>query len=307
VYREFELPPAVRLSLDPAADQVRVRDASTVLLVRDVVAANSPCPDREASGVEVFAFRRVRGMAFAAGMLVFPGGSLDPQDLSERLPWRNLPPGSTATPGAPGDLVSGVVAAAVRETFEECGVLLAVPDQGAVQEPGAVQDRGAVPGRSGPPAELTALREAMVDGRATLADVLRHSGLALDAGLLHPWARWVTPPGETRRFDTRFYLARVPAGQDALDLGGEGEAAGWLGAREALVRHAAGELPMLPPTQVALEELAQAGSVTELLATARPVPVVRPDVVEVERPGGSTVRVLRVALGGGTGSDRSPA
>ncbi len=295
MYREFDLPPAVRLPLraaaDPATDQVQVpvRDASTVLLVRDAPAAHASGTGPVAAGVEVFAFRRVRAMAFAAGMLVFPGGSMDPQDLSGELPWRSRPAGSTAAGGAAGDdgaagnLASGVVAAAVRETFEECGVLLAVPDPGAAP--------------SGTSVDLTRLREALVAGRATLADVLRESGLVLDAGLLHPWARWITPPGETRRFDTRFYLARVPAGQEPLDLGGEGEAAGWLNAAQALARHAAGDLPLLPPTQVALEELAAARSVAALFATERPVPVVRPEVAEVQRPDGTTVRVLRAALG----------
>jgi len=98
----------------------------------------------------------------------------------------------------------------------------------------------------------------------------------------------------------------VPAGQEPLDLGGEGEAAGWLNARAALTRHAAGELPMLPPTQVTIEELAAAGSVDALFATPRHVRVVRPEVVDVEQDG-STQRVLRIPLGddgAATGSTR---
>ena len=262
-YREFSLPPSVRLSLDASADQVPVRDAATVLLVRDAAGRDRSDPSARTAGVEVFVFRRVRGMAFAAGMLAFPGGASDPQDTAPELAWAGA--------------ASGPVATAVRETFEECGVLIARPGPGAAQ--------------------LPALREALLGGRATLADVLRQAGAVLDAGLLHPWARWVTPPGETRRFDTRFYLARVPAGQEPLDLGGEGEAAGWQRARDALARQAAGELPILPPTQVALEEVAAAASVDALFATVRGVPAVRPQVVEVDGPDGGTVRVLRIAIG----------
>ena len=261
---------------EPAADLVPVRDASTVMLVRD------------AEGVEVFAFRRARRMAFAAGMLVFPGGSVDPQDRSDQLPWRRRPAGSELAAAG-----SELVAAAVRETFEECGVLLAVPDPGATS-PG---DGSAGVDAVAPDTDLVAVREALLDGRCTLADVLHRRGLALDADLLHPWARWVTPPGEVRRFDTRFYLARVPAGQEPLDLGGEGEGAAWLNARTALARHAAGELPMLPPTLVAIEELAAAESVEALFATRRAVSVVRPEVIDVQRADGSIERVLRIEVG----------
>ena len=80
--------------------------------------------------------------------------------------------------------------------------------------------------------------------------MLTQAGLVAAASALRPWARWVTPEFERRRFDTWFYLARLPDGQEARDLGGEGEQAAWLDPADALDRHAAGELPMLPPTQV---------------------------------------------------------
>ena len=182
-----------------------------------------------------------------------------------------------------------VLAAAVRETFEECGVLLA-------------RDRA---GRAPDADELASAaweerRIGLAEARVPLATVLIQAGLAAAASALHPWARWITPGFERRRFDTWFYLARLPAGQQPRDLGGEGERAAWLDPADALERHSAGELPMLPPTQVCLEELAAAGSVEELLSTPR---VVRPVSPWVGR--GRDGLVLRIDLDGrGGGAPR---
>jgi 8-oxo-dGTP pyrophosphatase MutT (NUDIX family) len=227
--------------------------------------------------VEVFAFRRVPRMVFAPGMLVFPGGSVDAADADPATPW-DVPVDDTAAPS---------LAAAVRETFEECGVLLARNRSGTPLDAG---------GLASPVWEER--RIALAEGRLALAAVLTQAGLVASASALHPWARWVTPAFERRRFDTWFYLARVPEGQEPRDLGGEGEQAGWLEPAAALERHAGGELPMLPPTQVCLEELAAAGSVDELLATPR---AVRPVSPWVERAGDGLV--LRIDLDGRGGGE----
>ncbi len=273
--REFPLTGRMTERLD--ADGVllheppAVRTAATVMLLRD----------RPAGGVEVFAFRRVPRMAFAPGMLVFPGGSVDPADADPAVPF-DVPP----DPG-----VAPVLAAAVRETYEECGVLLArtatgrAPDAGELASP-AWEER----------------RTELAEGRLTLADALAGAGLVAAGSQLVPWARWVTPEFEHRRFDTWFFLARLPEGQRARDLGGEGEHAAWFEPREAVERHLAGELPMLPPTLVCLEELAAGGSVDALLATPRTVRPVSPWVARGE--GGP---VLRVDLDGRGGGEREPA
>src|SRR4051794_6853553 len=267
VLREFPLPPRAseRLAQDGAPRQPAppVRDAATVMLVRDA-----------AGGVEVFAFPRVPRMAFAPGMLVFPGGSVDPGD--GRTPFHDSAPEDAAA-----------VAAAVRETFEECGVLLAVdadgagPDAAALAAPAWEERRGRLAG-----------------GELPLRDVLRDGGLAVRAGDLRPWARWVTPPFENRRFDTRFYVAALPAGQEARDLGGEGEHAAWLSPAAAVAAHAAGELPMLPPTLVCLEELAAAPDVATLLATPRTLRPVSPWIAR-DAAGGLVLRVDLDGRGGG--------
>jgi 8-oxo-dGTP pyrophosphatase MutT (NUDIX family) len=266
VLREFPLTGrlAERLDADgrPLHEPPSLRPAATVLLLRDAAGR----------GVQVFAFRRVPRMVFAPGMLVFPGGSVDAADADPTIPW-DVPVDPAAAPA---------LAAAVRETFEECGVLLARDSAGGAPDADELAS--------------TAWEERRIDlaeGQVPLSTVLTQAGLAGAASALRPWARWITPEFERRRFDTWFYLARVPARQEPRDLGGEGELAAWLDPADALERHAAGELPMLPPTQVCLEELAVAGSVEELLSTPRAVRPVSPWVAH-----GVPGPVLRIDLDG---------
>jgi 8-oxo-dGTP pyrophosphatase MutT (NUDIX family) len=266
VLREFSLTGrlAERLDADgrPLHEPPPVRPAATVLLLRN----------RAGGGVQVFAFRRVPRMVFAPGMLVFPGGSVDAADADPAVPF-DVPVDPAAAPA---------LAAAVRETFEECGVLLARDLAGRPLD----ADELASPA-------WEERRIGLAEGRVPLATVLTRAGLVAAATALHPWARWVTPGFERRRFDTWFYLARLPAGQEPRDLGGEGERAAWLDPADALERYAAGDLPMLPPTQVCLEELAAAGSVEELLSTPRAVRPVSPWVGH-----GEDGLVLRIDLDG---------
>jgi len=275
--RDFPLAGASGALVDPARPPVPVRDAATVMLVR-------PAPPGSA-GVEVFTIRRMPRMAFAAGMLAFPGGAVEPQDADPALPWQG-PDGAPARGPKGAPALRAAMAAAVRETFEECGVLLAVAADGAPARPPAAD-----------PA-WEARRQTMIAGELRLADLLREQGLGLRAELLRPWAHWVTPPGETRRFDTRFFVAVVPPGQQARYLAGEAAAASWTAPAAAVAGHAAGQVPMLPPTLVALEELAAAASVPALLATPRRL---RPVVPWLARAGGQDV--LRVDLDGVGGGE----
>jgi 8-oxo-dGTP pyrophosphatase MutT (NUDIX family) len=287
--REFPLAGPLQSVLDRGADapDVPVRHAATVMLVR-------PGPGDQ--GVEVFTIARPPTMVFAAGMLVFPGGAVDARDADPTVPWFGPSPAQVATALATTeDLGRAVLVAAVRETFEECGVLLAgVPGGEPVDEP-----------LRGP--EWDTRRQGLLTGTLALADLLREVGLELRADLLRPWAQWVTPPGERRRFDTRFLVAVQPAGQQARYLAGEAERAAWMSPSTALQEWAAGTLPMLPPTAVAMEELAVAPSVEKLMSTPR---VLRPVSPWLAASGaeddGSPRYVLQVDLDGVGGGEPGP-
>ena len=268
----------------PAAEPVQPRPAATIMLVRDGDAATG------AAGVDVFVFRRVASMQFAAGMQVFPGGRVDERDADPAVPWQGTPVEAFTGPlSADVALARALVVAAVRETFEECGVLLAGHPDGDLVRLGEAEWEGG----------WRAHRERLAAGEVGLAELLRETGLALRADLLWPWAHWITPPGEgPRRYDTRFFVAAMPSGQLARDLGGEGEQARWLPAAEGVRQYVDGRTRMLPPTVVCMEELAAAPSVDRLLATPRRIRPVMPWPVGLP-DGGFAVEVDLDGLGGG--------
>jgi 8-oxo-dGTP pyrophosphatase MutT (NUDIX family) len=212
--------------------------AATVVLLRD-----------GAEGLEALLMRRPDTMAFAPGMHVFPGGRVDPgQD--ERPAVHGFVHHGTWAPPA---LARALVVAGVRETFEEAGVLLAVDRSGrpAVPDGRWAQDRD-VSERSG-----------------AFPEVLARRRLHVDADLLVPVAHWITPEVETRRFDTRFLAAALPAGQAVDRHATETDLADWVSPAEALDAYGRGAMAMLPPTVAVLAELAGHRSTAEALAWAR--------------------------------------
>lgn len=217
-----------------------VRDASTVVLLRD------------ASVLETFLMRRAATMAFAAGMYVFPGGRVDDVDCDLDVRWTGTLPEAdrmTATEGA----ARGLIVGAVREVFEETGVLLAVDDAGRV------------------PAEddhWEADRSLVAESSEALAEVLARRGLRLDPGLLPLWTHWITPEIESKRYDVRFFVAAVPPGQRVRDVSGEADLVRWISPPAALTDYARGLLPMLPPTVATLADLAPMHDVGSVLAAA---------------------------------------
>lgn len=225
-----------------------IRDAATVVLLRD-----------GADGVEGWLLTRVAQMAFAAGMTVFPGGRVEPADAA--LPWAGVPPADAAAVGA-----------AVRETFEETGVLLGVAGL-----------------------DLQSARADVEAGRTEFGDLLRQHGATVDASALHAWARWVTPEGEPRRYDTWFFVAALPPGREPAAVTSEAARAGWVSVRRALAEHEQGRRLLLPPTLMTLRALSAFGTVAEVIAAApeqslEPVlPVLEGDGVRL--PDGTTVRV----------------
>ena len=227
--------------------------AATVILLRPSQAGSreATAGQREGeAGFEVYAVRRAATMAFAAGMYAFPGGSVDPTDSETVIDWTGPGPAEWAERMTlPVGTAQAVVSAAVRELFEESGVLLA----------GREADH--VLGDLSAPDWETA-RTDLVDRRRSLTAWFAEVGLTLRADLLLPWARWLTPEFEPRRYDTFFFLALLPESQQPRELGGEADHTTWVAPGAAL------GLPMLPPTLHTLRELSQYSHIEALLAAA---------------------------------------
>jgi 8-oxo-dGTP pyrophosphatase MutT (NUDIX family) len=251
---------------------VEVRDAATVVLLRDGV---------DGAGLEAWLLTRVTQMVFAAGMTVFPGGRVDVRDA-------DLPIVGSAVAevtrrfDVPEPFARALVGAAVRETYEETGVLL-----------------------SAPAADLSAFRGDVEDGRVAFGDLLREHGLSVDADGLRAWARWVTPAGEVRRYDTRFFVVALPPGAQAMDVTTESSEAAWVGVATALEQAHRGERMMLPPTLATLASLTGYRTVADALAAAdtRSLDPVRPTIrvtdsgdVFADLPDGSSVSIPRAML-----------
>jgi 8-oxo-dGTP pyrophosphatase MutT (NUDIX family) len=250
------------------------KDAATVMLVRDI--------DDIDAGLEVFLQRRVKGMPFAGGMTVFPGGGVDRRDADTSLAWHGPPPAWWASRFACDvGLARSLVCAAVRETFEESGVLLAGPSEVTV-----VSDVR----------PYTEARAQLVNRELSLAGFLAESGLVLRADLLRPWSNWVTPVEEQRRFDARFFLARVPAGQRPDGRTSEAADTRWQRPSLVLDEWKAGQVGLLPPTWTTLAELEECASVEDAMARERTIEKLTP---RVARDGD----VLRIVLPGDPGYD----
>lgn len=230
--------------------EVPVRDAATVVLVRD-----------GCDGLEVLLAERARSMRFGPGMHVFPGGAVDVRD-------RVLGTGP-ALGGLSAEQACRLVgggglafwAAAIRECVEEAGVLLATG--------GAVDDDC-----------IASVRAALVGGGADVAGVCATHGLVPAAERLHYLSHWITPPGPPRRFDTRFFIAAVAPDQSACADGNEITSCAWIRPEEALTRHAAQRLPMMLPTLRQLEFLCTFDTAAAAVAAVRAF-----DHVETVAPG----------------------
>jgi 8-oxo-dGTP pyrophosphatase MutT (NUDIX family) len=239
---------------------VEPRDAATIVVVRD-----------GAEGIEAYLMRRQTSMAFAAGMYVFPGGGLMASDVEHDVPWSGP---DAAHWGelfscAP-DLARGLVVAAVRETFEETGILLAGPDGDTV-----------VSDTSGP--DMQAAREALDAGELAFGDFLRAHDLVLRADLLGAWAHWITPEFEPRRYDTRFFVAALPNGQRVGAISRESDQAAWAPLSRVLAAVEKGEAAMMPPTIAACREVSTFTAGTVVAAAAgRTFSTILPRVVMVD-------------------------
>ena len=219
-----------------------IRDAATVIVGRDT-----------SEGLQVFMVRRHAGATFLPDRYVFPGGRVDDADRDAST--RRLH-------GSAGGVDPAYVMTAARETFEEVGLLFA--------------DRAVHLN------ELAALRRSMHAGEIAFGDVLEHLDVSIDASQLQYFSRWVTPKGElaTRRFDTRFFVARAPADQVAEADAAEVHDGRWIAPAGALAANGRGEINLIFPTIKHLERIAAYRTVDDVLAFARTkrIVTVTPDV-----------------------------
>jgi len=231
---------------DGTREPVEPRDAATVVLLRP-----------GAPGPEVYLLRRHTSMEFAAGMAVFPGGGVDQRDFDASVGWAGPPPQEWAEAlGVGADLARALVCAAVRETFEESGVLLAGPSASEV-----------VADTTG--ADWEADRAALESHDLAFTAFLERRGLVLRTDLLAVWDAWLTPAFEPKRYRTWFFAAILPEGQVTRDVSTESASVSWTAAAEAVAAADAGDLMLMPPTYLNCLAVAQHPDPGAVLAAAR--------------------------------------
>jgi 8-oxo-dGTP pyrophosphatase MutT (NUDIX family) len=213
---------------------------------------------RDAPSLEVFMLRRTLAADFMGGAYVFPGGAVDAGDrapeLFARCHGRDDSTASTQLGLHAGGM--GFWVAAIREAFEEAGVLLA--RSAATGLPVDLGD-------SSTATRLEAARRAVGRGELPFVDVVEDEDLLLDAGALHLFSHWITPPGAPRRYDTWFFVAAAPEGHAYLHDDSETVASVWTRPADALSGAERGELEIIFPTVRNLEQLARFSTAGELL------------------------------------------
>jgi 8-oxo-dGTP pyrophosphatase MutT (NUDIX family) len=270
-------------ALEPDIQPVVPRDAATVMLVRD-----------QPAGMEVFMLRRNLQSDFIGGAYVFPGGTVDDADRTDDL--------STVCDGRTDEDASHLLgidrgglaywAAAIRECFEEAGVLLAFPVGSDERRVLSLADEAVAE-------RFQRYRGEVYAGSLGLVELCEREGLWLDARRIHYFSHWITPEGSPRRFDTRFFVAAAPAEQVPLHDDGETIANLWIRPADALARHHAGQLQLILPTIKNLEAISRFDTSADLLSAA----------AALERPPTIVPRIvndsdgLRIALPGDPGYD----
>ncbi len=244
---------------------VEPRLAATVLLLRD-----------SGEGMEVFMVVRHHQIDFASGALVFPGGSVDPGDRAIAANPMLFPP----QPGL-NAAEAALRVGALRETFEECGILLArAREEGCLIS--AVRLRSIE----------EAWRVAMTAGEKSFADILIAEDLVLAPDALVPFAHWITPERMPKRFDTHFFLAVAPPDQVAVHDGEEAVDSIWISPRRAIAETEAGTYKLVFPTQKNLEKLGRHTTAQAAVAAARAAKIVT--VLPVMEKSAAGVRFLRL-------------
>jgi 8-oxo-dGTP pyrophosphatase MutT (NUDIX family) len=226
-------------------EPVQPRDAATVILLRD-----------SEHGPAVYYLRRQVSMDFAGGMCVYPGGGVDPRDFDRDVAWDGPLPAEWAERlGCDEDMARALVCAAVRETFEESGVLLAGPHTNEVVADTTGDD-------------WEADRAALESRELAMTEFLTRRGLVLRTDLLGVWGAWLTPVFEPKRYRTWFFVALLPEGQRTRDVSSESSEVTWLPTQNAVSQAERGEMLMLPPTYLTSLEVAGFRTSAEVMTAA---------------------------------------
>ncbi len=232
-----------------APKDVPIRAAATVMLVDDR-------PE-----LEVFMMERHANTVFAGGMWVFPGGSVDDADDSNHFQSISIHRTDAEASDLMGLSKGGLAyyVAAVREAFEEAGILLAL--NADTHEPLDLTD----PERA---ARFQVHRDAINNRERDFLDIVREENLILDVGAMHYIARWITPEGPPRRFDARFFIAKIPPLQEPIHDDGELVNCDWIAPKAILEREQAGDMVLMSPTLRMIKNLAQFDSELDVIAAA---------------------------------------
>ncbi|MBW2050704.1 MAG: hypothetical protein JRI85_00485 [Deltaproteobacteria bacterium] len=250
------------------SDGSQVYDAATVILLRE----------RDHAPFEFFLMRRHRKQNFMASAFVFPGGRLDEADCDPDL--TNYAHGLSVEeaslklnePDLSKKKVLGLFFTAVRETFEEAGVLLASEASGGDVDFGNGETE----------TRFNAYRMKIHEHEMSLTDLAQAEDICFRLDLLRPYAHWITPKVESKRFDTRFLLARMPSNQVPIHDSIELTESLWITPADALKRQEAGEILLMPPTLKTTEELAEFSSIDQLFkeAASREIQTILPQAFQ---------------------------
>ena len=231
-----DLTEQIRGYLDGTISPAEPRDAATIVLVR-------PGQVAEPGALEVYLLHRHLGMAFAGGMAVFPGGGVDPRDFDHAVDWVGPAPEEWAQRmGVDVPMARALVCAAVRETFEESGVLFAGRTDDSIVEDTSAPD-------------WEEDRRRLEARELSFTDFLSRRELKLRSDLLRVWGAWLTPVFEPRRYRTWFFVAELPPGQETRDVSTESVDVTWTSVRDAIAAADREEMLVLPPQYCTFLEL----------------------------------------------------
>ncbi len=226
-----------------------IKPAATVIIVREAT-----------SSFEIFMLKRAASASFASGMFVFPGGKVDHDDHLHKYDEHRVGPSENQNHqvSSVGYEWRGFWIAAIRETFEESGLLLAYDEQGEI-----ISFEGKKMGE-----KFSSYRQPLHDGEMTLLDICKLESISLAVDQVHFYNRFVTPMGRPRRFDTRFFIAAAPESQGGVHDEQETVDSIWISPVEALKRNDAMEFDLMRVTRMQLEWLSKYPSKQELLEFA---------------------------------------